>query len=97
MKPKTDSKQSSHKSQTMEGLDLMMSSKESRKMAAEWRELKESSEAPSEKKRRKFNSIVEPEIDAIAQTDNDIYFEKNEPPSSRQKHDESILSLINEE
>jgi hypothetical protein len=50
----------------MEGLDLMMSSKESRKMAAEWRELKESSEAPSEKKRRKFNSIVEPEIDAIA-------------------------------
>jgi len=46
----------------MEGLDLMMSSKESRKMAAEWRELKESSEAQSEKERRKFNSIVEPEI-----------------------------------
>jgi hypothetical protein len=50
----------------MEGLDLMMSTKESRKMAAELRELKESSEAPSEKKRRKFNSIVGPENEVIA-------------------------------
>jgi hypothetical protein len=50
----------------MEGLDLMMSSKESREMAAEVRGLKESSEDPSEKKRRKFNSIVELEKEVIA-------------------------------
>lgn len=66
MKSNTNSKQSIYKSQTMEGLDLMMSSKESREMAAEVRGLKESSEDPSEKKRRKFNSIVELEKEVIA-------------------------------